>query len=289
MRVLLAIDGSESSQHAARLLARLPHQGTLELFVVTAIVHPTLHPADATVAWPPEVWESLNASARQGLDEIVPMFEGADATVTSEILEGHAGESIVERAKAIRADLIVVGAKGHSAIERILLGSVSDYVARHADCDVMVIRPNSNESGSLSAVVAYDGSERSDQMLARFSQFDWGHQSQVDVLTVIPVVKFFGKLILPNKRIDREPQHRRAEAAAKHAVTKLAEANIDASSHVMEAEHIGDEIVRYAKERQAELIVVGATGMSGLSRIVMGSVSSYVLRHALRSVWITRT
>jgi nucleotide-binding universal stress UspA family protein len=63
---------------------------------------------------------------------------GADATFL--VWEGDAGEAIVAAADAECADLIVVGSHGRSGVTRFLIGSVSDFVVRHAHCPVMVVR-----------------------------------------------------------------------------------------------------------------------------------------------------
>ena len=63
--------------------------------------------------------------------------------VTAEFLvwDGDAGDSITTAAEAEQADLVVVGTRGRSAAGRMLLGSVSDHVVRHAPCPVLVVRP----------------------------------------------------------------------------------------------------------------------------------------------------
>ena len=55
--------------------------------------------------------------------------------------EGDPGGSITAAAEAEHADLVVVGTRGRSGAERMLLGSVSDHVVRHAECPVLVVRP----------------------------------------------------------------------------------------------------------------------------------------------------
>lgn len=67
------------------------------------------------------------------------------AGVQAEFLvwEGDPGGSIAAAAEAEGADLVVVGTRGRSGAERMLLGSVSDHVVRHAACPVLVVRPSS--------------------------------------------------------------------------------------------------------------------------------------------------
>ncbi len=66
-----------------------------------------------------------------------------DAGVKAEFLvwQGDPGDSIAAAAEAEQADLVVVGTRGRSGAERMLLGSVSDHVVRHAECPVLVVRP----------------------------------------------------------------------------------------------------------------------------------------------------
>jgi nucleotide-binding universal stress UspA family protein len=71
--------------------------------------------------------------------------DARSAGVTAEFLvwEGDPGSSIAAAAEAEGADLIVVGTRGRSGAERMLLGSVSDHVVRNAGCPVLVVRPAS--------------------------------------------------------------------------------------------------------------------------------------------------
>jgi|1185.fasta_scaffold616892_1 universal stress protein A len=58
---------------------------------------------------------------------------------------GSVAETIVEYAKQTRMDVIVVGTHGRGAIAHFFMGSVAEYVARHAPCPVLVVRPNAHE------------------------------------------------------------------------------------------------------------------------------------------------
>ena len=290
MKVLIATDGSTHAMHAAEFFSRLPHHAPLDLTVVTSIVYPNLHPADAVTMWPPEIWEQLRESANEAVDRVHSLFDGADATIVKEVLEGHAGESIVDKAAAIETDLIVLGAKGHSTVERILLGSVSDYVANHAHCGVVVIRPptDGSEPARLCTTIAYDGSQRSERAIDQFTQFGWGRTTQTHVLTAVPIVRFFGRDVLPDNVLRRDEQLAIASKAVQHAAQRLESTHADIATHVLEAEHLGEAIIDFSERNGADLIVAGATGFSGISRLLMGSVSQYLLRHAQCSVWIAR-
>lgn len=58
----------------------------------------------------------------------------------SKMLHGHVGETLVKYAGGAGVDLIVMGSHGRSAVGRLLLGSVSNYVVKHAKCPVLIVR-----------------------------------------------------------------------------------------------------------------------------------------------------
>jgi len=76
--------------------------------------------------------------------------DARNAGVTAEFLvwDGEPGSSIAAAAEAEQADLVVVGTRGRSGAERMLLGSVSDHVVRHAECPVLVVRPSTRHAES---------------------------------------------------------------------------------------------------------------------------------------------
>src|SRR5256885_5984745 len=58
----------------------------------------------------------------------------------AEVVAGHAAASVVERVKAVKADLLVVGFMGHSALYERIIGGTSDRLVRLAPCPVLVVK-----------------------------------------------------------------------------------------------------------------------------------------------------
>jgi nucleotide-binding universal stress UspA family protein len=123
--VLLATDASQASvaaeDHAVELAARLGAR-----LLVLSVVSGTT---------------AVRDERQLAIESIVQRARGAGADAQGMTWDGEAGESIVDVAEAESADLIVVGTHGRGAVGRLFLGSVSDYVVRHARCPVMVVRP----------------------------------------------------------------------------------------------------------------------------------------------------
>jgi len=142
-RILLASDGSAGSSKAAEAACALARgfEACLNVLNVNAPAgrfHKSaagLHPAQT----PEEVEESerrhhsVEASVEAAAKETGIAFQISEE-------RGHVGESIVRYADAENCDLIVMGSRGLGGFERLLVGSVSNYVAHHAHCPVLIVR-----------------------------------------------------------------------------------------------------------------------------------------------------
>jgi nucleotide-binding universal stress UspA family protein len=123
--ILLATDASAASGAAEGQAIELAARLAARLVVLSVVTGPSAQRETRQLAV-----ERIVQRARR---------EGADASGLT--WAGDPGESIVEAAEAEGADLIVVGTHERGAVGRLFLGSVSDYVVRHARCPVLVVRP----------------------------------------------------------------------------------------------------------------------------------------------------
>ena len=137
-KVLLATDGSPASEAASEQAIDLAVQVGARLLVVSVLgasSRPSEAMADATTG-PADSRDSLTTKA-QGL---VQRAKAAGVDASFLVWEGEPGDAIVAAADSESADLIVVGSHGRSGVSRFFIGSVSDFVVRHAHCAVMVVR-----------------------------------------------------------------------------------------------------------------------------------------------------
>jgi len=135
-RVLLATDLSAASEGAAGQALRLAADVRAELLVVSVIDPNTRIPADAQVTRMDQR-RAVREAAAQAL-VIRGMQRGV--RVSFLVWEGEPGPGIVEAAESEHADLIVVGMRRRNRLERLVLGSVSDHVVRHASCPVLIAK-----------------------------------------------------------------------------------------------------------------------------------------------------
>jgi nucleotide-binding universal stress UspA family protein len=139
---IIALDGSEHSLNALRLFARWPRRAHLTLHMV-GVAEPLPFPRTA----PKMIRGELNAAVAAAESERREVLEGALADGRNVLAAGKATETLTSgdpAAELLRianesaADLIVLGARGLGAVQRLLLGSVSEAVLRDAQCAVLI-------------------------------------------------------------------------------------------------------------------------------------------------------
>lgn len=143
MKILVATDGSPSSDAAVEAVASRPWPEGTEVEVLTVI-----HTAAPFVLDPTYALAFIHMDQLEKARKHAPELAGAAVarlvrpglTVTSEIREGAPKVLIVEEAERWGADLIVLGTRGHGPAGRFLLGSVAHAVVLHAPCSVEVVR-----------------------------------------------------------------------------------------------------------------------------------------------------
>ncbi len=144
-RVLFATDGSARSEAAAVAAAEFSAKLGSELHVAHVELVPSIYAMPEVYAGDIDIEETLpenvEREGRQRLGEQVRQVEEAGGAVSGSYLRaGDPAREIVGLAGELKAGAIIVGSRSFGALERALLGSVPESVARHADCPVLVVR-----------------------------------------------------------------------------------------------------------------------------------------------------
>jgi len=141
-RIVVGTDGSERALDAVRTagaLARLCGSG--EIHVVTATRIYSQYEMSRIQAELPEEFHDLvnpHLDAADRFSEAQAVLDSAVKMISHE-MGGDPADAILAIAESTKADLIVVGARGISAVERFVRGSVSTKVAHHSPCDVLIV------------------------------------------------------------------------------------------------------------------------------------------------------
>jgi nucleotide-binding universal stress UspA family protein len=149
MRILLAIDGSPSSDAAVDEVCRRPWPPGSEIRLVTVRTSVELTQLREITHQPmsyDDILEQTGWEAASFLDDAATKLEqrAPDLRVIPVILEGRTKDVILDESESWGADLIVVGSHGYGAIRRFFLGSVSLAIALHATCSVEIVRRTLN-------------------------------------------------------------------------------------------------------------------------------------------------
>jgi nucleotide-binding universal stress UspA family protein len=133
-RILFPHDASAAATEALTHLRAMASATGAEVLLLH-VVEPT--PLDLDVAGTsPDDAELSNPALEELAAELRAQGLGQVRTL---VLEGPPGERIVEAARDQACDLIVIGTRGHGGVRRLVLGSVGDYVMRHADVPVLLV------------------------------------------------------------------------------------------------------------------------------------------------------
>jgi nucleotide-binding universal stress UspA family protein len=298
MRILLAVDGSVSSDRATELVKSfaLPPESVIRVVAVHRPFMDTL-----AISWASMGGDASTNSETEEEAE-ARTLRGAVARAEAEVarpgvrvegflLHGRPGSSIVDEAGAMDADLIVVGSRGHGRIATMLLGSTASEIVDHAPCPVLVARHRHLDPLAF----ADDGSPSARHAEAVFRAWPIFAGKAVAVVTVaevaVPVAAGFTPGLYDQvlESYSRSADDARAEvrAEADFEAHRLADAGLAATAVALEGDP-ATEIVRFAGEQGIATIVMGTRGHTGLARLILGSTARNVLLHAPCSVLVVR-
>ncbi len=138
-RILATVDGSEEAKNAAKkaiFLAKCMGVKVVAIHVIDTSVFARFPFPEDILSF--DMDKFLQKEALSVLDKVEKMGKRMGVEVIKKMVEGIPEEEIIKESK--KNDLIVMGNKGVTALDRILIGSVSEKVMHHAPCPVMIVR-----------------------------------------------------------------------------------------------------------------------------------------------------
>jgi len=299
MKVLLAVDQSQDAKVAARFLetVRFPRGTALSILHVIEVPH-------VAVRYPGQRgmladWRKEAAtSARRLMDTVAEPFRSHGVRVNALVKEELPAPTIVHALERLRIDLAVLGPHRLSRFVRFLLGSVSELTLSDAPCSVLVVRGTSRTKADrgLRVIVATDFSPDADATAAFLLQLALPPSSQITVLHVHEraddvMARFVAKgqsELQQAMEAAMRKRRRQATRLLERLGRRLARRGCEATPLLRDG-YPAEEIIRAAERRRADLVVLGSRGLTGFTRILLGSVSRKVARHAPCSVLVVRS
>jgi nucleotide-binding universal stress UspA family protein len=298
MRALIGIDGSQGSLAALDFVVRLltPDKDKLFLYYSPPPVYVrATHDASGTAG---ELQSHLATAvldkARQQLPalwrEAVQMIVG----------EKHPREGVLIAAEDRRADLIVLGARGAGPLQKPTLGSVVRHIVHHATIPVLIVRGVPLRAGlPVRVLLASDGSNVSRHASDILHRFSWPVGTSGHTITV---AESTAEGRIPEWLVEQLDAEQLAalgmgyfagedeEQARLRRETKLWYGTLPAIFEGREplviAGHAGNQILKAIDSNGIDLVVVGARRQGAVRRLLLGSVSEFVLTHAPCSVLV---
>jgi nucleotide-binding universal stress UspA family protein len=279
-KILVAIDGSETSIHALKESFKL---ATNEKSWITVVAVVPSYQGDLDTMAVGSLMEAMRKPAEDALTEAKKIASEERALIKAVIEEGETHERVLDLAEAENCDLIVMGRRGLRRFERALVGSATARVIGYSHRDVLVI-PRDTSVGWKKVLVATDGSKHSAIAVDHAINFAKSYGGELKVLSVVD---------MPDELYGEAPELvddlvKKSRAFAEKA-QEQAEANgVSAEIFVREAEAY-KAITDLAAEEKVEIIVMGSHGRTGLKRLLMGSVTEKVIGHAPCPVLVVKT
>jgi nucleotide-binding universal stress UspA family protein len=280
MKIILAVDGSKYSRWATDVLLGLPLAEEPEIEIMHVVDVPTVTEALIAPSMVGKYRKGNAAMAEKKFDlaqrltaQVLERVRKRWTRVGAIITRGSVADTIVARARKEKANLIIVGARGLSNIQRFLLGSVSQKIVTYAPCSVLVVKQNIRTVKRV--LVAVDGSKASDKAVRFLSARFVPKKLQGTVMYVWEYP------------IQPHPASALMQVIAQKYSQPLARSGLKTDAMWVMG-HSAQKIVKVAAQKRPHLVVIGSRGLTGLNRFFLGGVSHQVVKHSRESVLVVR-
>lgn len=296
-RILCPTDRSDISRRAFEHAVTLARWYESEIKVVYVLEPPLPGPGPASYP----NWKVLTPADRERLNaklaEMVAPVVAEGFRVECVVREGNAAREILDEARSLPADMVVMGTHGRGGFARFFLGSVTEQVMRKAPCPVLTVPPLaeglSTQGSSLCGRILcpLDFSGPSDHALRYALSIAQESRSEIVLLHVLesPLAEHAGGELAP---VDVREYRLRLEKDARQRLREAVPEEARDWCRVQEELAVGKawrEVLRTAEERRSELIVMGVRGRNAVDLAVFGSTTQHVVRRAHCPVLVIHT
>ena len=285
-RVLVATDGSKDAQVAMATARAFPWPPVTQVRAVVARRSRGSGPGRPVIDALGGYFEHVAARARRSLRRPWP---SADSIV----VDALPVEAILGEARRFRAKVIVLGWRGYGPVARLLMGSVSRGVVRHAVCPVLVVRRSRD---IRTVVLGVDGSPHARKAAAFLATLKPRPDARVVLVCIVEPVTVPSAGLLPGtvrSVLGREAAKVNAERTRQREreLRVIAPALRKAGWRVSTRVRLGVPLrglLEAVKASKADLLCVGARGTSGVKRLLLGSIAEGALNRCQVGVLLVR-
>ncbi len=286
-RVLLATDFSPCAVRAQDYAFSLASDWGAELNILHVLeFQPGMNPDYPVNAL---YLNQQRKEATRHFEALVARAGQSGVTAMQHVVLGIPSWRICAMADEGQDDLIVLGTRGRTGLEHILLGSTAERVIRTAPCPVLAVRPTPSEAkegaGSTASpvriervLVPIDFSDCSLDALEYAAQFGSHIKVTIALLHVMEPVAY-GLDFSLGSTSERDRQRERIKVRLGELAAALRSSGITVD-HMVRGGLPADAILDVARVQASDAIVMGTHGRRGISHVMSGSVAEAVLRKA---------
>jgi nucleotide-binding universal stress UspA family protein len=206
--------------------------------------------------------------------------------------KGTAVQEILAQAKTSRADLIVIGSHGRGGVQRLVLGSVAERVLRLATCPVLTVRRGvrlvrRSRSPFETILCPTDFSAAANKAVAYAKRL--AQEADAKLILMTAVESPFGDEVTSGAVAELQKS---IASNASDALTRLLPrpaSNGPRAQAIVAVGKASAAIVKVARARSADLIVMGVSGRGALDVAILGSTTHHVIRDGACPVLTVRT
>jgi nucleotide-binding universal stress UspA family protein len=273
--ILVATDGTPAAMGALRLAKGLAEVRGYQILVLAVVEPVPVFDAGFMVALPEaDFYETRQIALRDEVSGQVEMVWGSRAGCPIAIKVGLPGPRIMAHAEEVGADMVLMGLGRHGPLDRVFGTETALQVVRLSHLPVLAV-PSSTSRLPTSAVLAVDFSlfsHRAAQAAIDLLAVPW----EIHLVHVLSGMEFLPTLS-EEWRGDYESEL--LERLADFADDLGSPPGCRSQVHVLEGEP-SHELLAFAQSKRAELLVAGSHGHSFVGRLLMGSVSTRLIRSA---------
>ncbi|HET7273644.1 MAG TPA: universal stress protein [Longimicrobiaceae bacterium] len=273
--ILVASDLTEGSDASLRAAAALAEVAGAELHVLHAFdfdYSPYAERSPVRVTFQGRI-----ADAERAVDEQIKRAAPSANVASREVVIYAAHNAILDRAKDVSADLIVLGAHRGRGMGDALLGGTADRVIRSSRAPCLIIR-NELNLPLRRIVVPLDLSNPAREALSLALALPSADDAEVMVIHVLPTFVATDDFPFDESRLGPDLHEDVAEAV------HVSGSSTSVSEEIVRADQPADGILEFADDENADLIVLATHGRGALQRALIGSVASGVVRRSTRPI-----
>lgn len=273
--ILIPIDFSEQSKNALNFAAQIAKKSNLKIQALNIIEGPHNHTFNTMgdgLANESEDYfflKQLLDKTKENMNALINSDAYAGVNIIGSVEVGNPYRGISKAIADHSADMVIMGSKGVSGIDEVLIGSNTEKVVRHAKCPVITIKSDVKLESIKNIVLATNLHEDQTRLFQELKKLQGVTGAQLHLVKVNTTNNFHS---------DRQMKDEFAKYLKDHKLENVTTAIYNDSSEE-------EGILSYSEDVNADMIALGTHGRTGLLHLLSGSIAEDLVNHSQIPVW----